>query len=186
MLKGWSRVESRDFLTWILGTFWNGGRGWDIEKKDEKKQVRFPQWHAWGGQQKPISSGLLFFMQYMGNWVGFNFCICKLFEFLASISSSVRVHSGIVLTDLPASEFGTPMGNGPPGGVITYSRSSTPATMAASRPERDFVRKKARSNVQEQPPACSHICRNIRNESIYHVFPWFSMCFLTWKVDNGW
>ena len=25
------------------------------------------------------------------------------------------------------------------GGVITYSRSSTPATMAASRPERDFV-----------------------------------------------
>ncbi|CAL1156743.1 unnamed protein product [Cladocopium goreaui] len=35
------------------------------------------------------------------------------------------------------------------GGVITYSRSSTPATMAASRPERDFVRKKARRNVQQ-------------------------------------
>ena len=98
----------RDFLTWILGTFWNGGRGWNMEKKDEKKQVTFPQWHAWGGQQKPISSGLLFFMQYRGNWVGFNFCICKLFEFLASISSSVIVYSGIVLTDLPASEFGTP------------------------------------------------------------------------------
>ena len=170
MLKGWSRVESRDFLTWILGTFWNGGRGWDMEKKDEKKQVTFPQRHARGGQQKPISSGLLFFMQYRGNLVGFNFCICKLFEFLASISSSVIVYSGIVLTDLPASEL-DPHGNGPPGGVITYSRSSTPATMAASRPERDFVRKKARSNVQEQAPACSHICRNIRNESISDVFP---------------
>ena len=38
-----------------------------------------------------------------------------------------------------------------PGGVITYSRSSTPATIAASRPERDFVRKKARRNVQQEP-----------------------------------
>ncbi|CAK9011879.1 unnamed protein product [Durusdinium trenchii] len=36
------------------------------------------------------------------------------------------------------------------GGVITYSRSSTPATMAASRPERDFVRKKPKSHVHQE------------------------------------
>ena len=55
----------------ILGAFWNGGRqafpGWDMEKKDEKKQETFPLWHASIGQQKPISSGLLFFMQYEGD-----------------------------------------------------------------------------------------------------------------------
>lgn len=37
------------------------------------------------------------------------------------------------------------------GGVITYSRSSTPATMAASRPERDFVRKRpSLHNVRQE------------------------------------
>lgn len=34
------------------------------------------------------------------------------------------------------------------GGVITYSRSSTPATMAATRPERDFVRNRNKKTTQ--------------------------------------
>ena len=34
------------------------------------------------------------------------------------------------------------------GGVITYSRSSTPATMAATRPERDFVRNRNKKATQ--------------------------------------
>ncbi|CAJ1460346.1 unnamed protein product [Effrenium voratum] len=36
------------------------------------------------------------------------------------------------------------------GGVITYSRCSTPATMAASRPERDFVRKQPKAVMVHQ------------------------------------
>ena len=62
---------SLGILRMILGAFWNGGRqafpGWDMEKKDDKKQEAFPLWHASIGQQKPISSGLLFFMQYKGD-----------------------------------------------------------------------------------------------------------------------
>ncbi|CAE7679253.1 cdsA, partial [Symbiodinium pilosum] len=81
----------------------------------------------------------LLYGKLMHRWSAANICVVYIFGCLGDLYfSAIKRRLCIkVEAELKAKEDIMDI----KGGVITYSRSSTPATMAASRPERDFVRK---------------------------------------------